>query len=393
MRPFYTLRSSQKSNQVYSFHRPSASHIAVQEAPGIAHQQQSNRTKWLGLRLWLKQRPALGSLLLLLAGLFVLWEPFNFRQYVFIPGSTLWAGFLVGGLIFLMGLVQLFQPSYSLLTGALAIIFALVSLFVALGGFGVGLILGLVGGAYAVAWKSIPMSRAAAQRLLLAKQKRGKQKQFRLGKQSLASALTNGSSSALQNGSLAVQQGNGQVGTAQDSIAVGRITPHIFWFTLSASLVVFAGLLSLIPSGALALAVNLPTPFTITADKLIVRNSRLIIGRSRAFGIPAAITFGDIEAHNIRITKEVELPIVGRVVLTLTAGKDAPAFLNGSRTDITALHAGNAQITNQVATIQADNGFQITADEEVFTNVTIKAPFASADSATLPGLTLTVTRE
>ena len=105
-------------------------------------------------RHWQRARPFWGALLLIVAGTLVLWGPLNFLQFALLPGSTLWAAILVGGLLVAMGLIQLFAPSYALITGAVGIVLSLVSLIVALGGLGIGMLLGLAGGALGVAWKA-----------------------------------------------------------------------------------------------------------------------------------------------------------------------------------------------------------------------------------------------
>jgi hypothetical protein len=52
-----------------------------------------------------------------------------------------------------MGLVELFAPSHALVAGAIGVVLALVSLITALGGFGIGMLLAVIGSSYAVAWK------------------------------------------------------------------------------------------------------------------------------------------------------------------------------------------------------------------------------------------------
>jgi hypothetical protein len=75
--------------------------------------------------------------------------------FALLPGSTVWAGVLVGALLVVMGLIQLLAPSYALITGAIAIVLSLISLLVAVGGLGIGMILGLIGGAIGVAWRPL----------------------------------------------------------------------------------------------------------------------------------------------------------------------------------------------------------------------------------------------
>ena len=128
--------------------------------------QPARKRSRFSLRGWTRQRPLMGSVLVLLAGLLVLWGPLALFQFAFLPGSTIWAGLLVGAVLIVLGLIQLFAPSYALLTGALAIVFSLASLIAALGGFGIGMILGIIGGAQGVAWRSSIISWSDYQRLL-----------------------------------------------------------------------------------------------------------------------------------------------------------------------------------------------------------------------------------
>ncbi len=106
-------------------------------------------------RLWRKRRPFWGALLMMIAGLLILWGPSSLLQLAMLPGNSIWAGLLVGALLFVMGLIQLLAPSYALITGAIGIVLSLVSLIVALGGLGIGMLLGIIGGSLGVAWKPV----------------------------------------------------------------------------------------------------------------------------------------------------------------------------------------------------------------------------------------------
>ena len=91
----------------------------------------------------------------MLAGALVLWGPTNLLRLAMLPGNSIWSGLLVGALILVMGVIQLLAPSYALITGAIAIVLSLISLIVALGGFGIGMLLGIIGGSLGVAWKPV----------------------------------------------------------------------------------------------------------------------------------------------------------------------------------------------------------------------------------------------
>ena len=111
------------------------------------------QSMWTRFNRWRRARPFAGAILMMLSGALVLWAPIALFRYIMLPGNTLWAAFLVGALLVVMGLLQLFVPSYALMAGAIGIILSLVSLVVAVGGLGIGMILGIIGGALSVAWK------------------------------------------------------------------------------------------------------------------------------------------------------------------------------------------------------------------------------------------------
>jgi hypothetical protein len=101
---------------------------------------------------WRRKRPFWGSLSLILSGLLILWVPLNMAPIALIPGSFSILGIVFGGMVFLLGMVALFSPRYSQLVGIMGIFFAVLSLLGALGGFLIGTILGIVGGAGCFAW-------------------------------------------------------------------------------------------------------------------------------------------------------------------------------------------------------------------------------------------------
>ncbi|WP_141727651.1 DUF6114 domain-containing protein [Thermogemmatispora onikobensis] len=122
--------------------------------------------RWGRFRRWRRSRPFAGSILLILSGLLVLWGPAMLIRLAMLPGSTLWAGLLVGSLLVIMGVIQLLVPAYSLITGSIGVVLALVSLVASsFGGFGIGMLLGIIGGALGVAWRPVAASkRSSAQR-------------------------------------------------------------------------------------------------------------------------------------------------------------------------------------------------------------------------------------
>jgi Family of unknown function (DUF6114) len=111
------------------------------------------KRQWYRIRRWCGQRPCWGAFCILLASLLILWEPVSVLQSDISPTSTPWAGMLVGGLLLVMGLVALLAPTHALVAGAACVVLSLVSLITALGGFGIGMLLGIIGSSYVIAWQ------------------------------------------------------------------------------------------------------------------------------------------------------------------------------------------------------------------------------------------------
>lgn len=108
---------------------------------------------WSRFRLWRKQRPFWGSLFLILAGILVLGGPMSLFPMVMVSGGTISEGLLVGTLLVAMGLLQLLSPSHALVTGSIALVLSFASVLVALGGYGIGVFLGIIGSALGIAWR------------------------------------------------------------------------------------------------------------------------------------------------------------------------------------------------------------------------------------------------
>jgi len=122
-------------------------------SPLADNSQTSTNSRWYRIKHWFQLRPCWGVFCVLFASILMLWGPLFLLQSPIIPPSSLWAGLVVGGLLFAMGLIELFAPSYALVAGAIGVVLSLVSLITVLGGFGLGMLLGIIGSSYAVAWK------------------------------------------------------------------------------------------------------------------------------------------------------------------------------------------------------------------------------------------------
>lgn len=103
----------------------------------------------------------MGAILTLISGLMILWVPLNLYLSTFLPGSVAIIGLLFGGLITLMGLMSLFLPGASKALGIIVIFLSILSVIGALGGFLIGTIFGIIGGALLTAWRMVPAEEAA----------------------------------------------------------------------------------------------------------------------------------------------------------------------------------------------------------------------------------------
>ncbi|HET7658282.1 MAG TPA: DUF6114 domain-containing protein [Bacillales bacterium] len=103
---------------------------------------------------WKSSRPFWGATMILLAGLLILYIPIQLYAIAFAPGSFAFVGLLFGGLILIIGGLSYVYPSFSTVFGVMAIFLSVLSVMGALGGFVVGTILGIIGGALCVGWKA-----------------------------------------------------------------------------------------------------------------------------------------------------------------------------------------------------------------------------------------------
>jgi Family of unknown function (DUF6114) len=112
----------------------------------------------LAFRHWRWQRPFWAGLLTLLAGLPIAYFPYanlTLGQLTVRMATTAGSGSLIiGVLLFVLGLTMWFQQLVRVFAGVASILLGLVSIVVSnFGGFLVGFVLALVGGALAVSWE------------------------------------------------------------------------------------------------------------------------------------------------------------------------------------------------------------------------------------------------
>ncbi|MET7356838.1 DUF6114 domain-containing protein [Streptomyces sp. NPDC005562] len=111
----------------------------------------------LRFRGWRGQRPFWGGLLTLLGGIPIMYFPYanlTLGTMTIRMATTAGAGSLIiGVLLVVLGLTMWFQPHSRVFAGVAAILLALVSLVVSnFGGFVIGFLLALIGGALGVSW-------------------------------------------------------------------------------------------------------------------------------------------------------------------------------------------------------------------------------------------------
>ncbi|GAA4864872.1 DUF6114 domain-containing protein [Kitasatospora terrestris] len=124
-------------------------------------------------RAWRRSRPFWGGLLAMIAGLPILYFPYahlSFNGMTVAMSTTAGAGsMLIGLLMVALGLTAWFQPLVRVFCGVATTILALISIPVSnLGGFGLGLITGLIAGGLLCAWaplkpEAVPVEAQAAE--------------------------------------------------------------------------------------------------------------------------------------------------------------------------------------------------------------------------------------
>lgn len=111
------------------------------------------RSSWRWFRAFRRTRPFWGGLWLALGGTAVVWLGAYPIALALGGGFNRSAAYILGGSMVLFGLVAWFSPLYARLVGLLGVVFALAA-FVGsnLGGFLIGSVLGILGGAMVWGW-------------------------------------------------------------------------------------------------------------------------------------------------------------------------------------------------------------------------------------------------
>lgn len=111
------------------------------------------RAAWRWFRAFRRTRPFWGGLWLVLGGWTVLKFSLGSIQLVSVVGFNSLAGYLVGGGMMLCGLIPIAAPAQRVTFGLIGTVLAVVSLVLSnLGGFLVGMLLGVLGGAMTASW-------------------------------------------------------------------------------------------------------------------------------------------------------------------------------------------------------------------------------------------------
>ncbi len=109
----------------------------------------------------MEEKPTAAFVLSLIAGIFILLGGLVIAalgallaSFFFGVGIVLAIIGLAFGIIVLVGAIMLYmQPEQHVTWGVIILVFSILSIFTALGGFFIGLILGIIGGALAISWK------------------------------------------------------------------------------------------------------------------------------------------------------------------------------------------------------------------------------------------------
>ena len=104
-------------------------------------------------RAWRRGRPFAAGLSILLSGIEIYWTPHSSVGKLLSMGLPGISSIFIAIFLVIFGITVWFFPTYRFFSGVASILLALLSLVATnLGGFFVGFLLGMMGGAFAVAW-------------------------------------------------------------------------------------------------------------------------------------------------------------------------------------------------------------------------------------------------
>ncbi|MDZ7730123.1 MAG: DUF6114 domain-containing protein [Natrialbaceae archaeon] len=118
----------------------------MSEEPTVSRRQQFAE--------WRRSRPFWGGVIMMLAGFVIGYIPVNLAMSIgLIPTDFGMMGLLFAIFVVLCGLFAVIQPNLATFFGSAGILLSITSIFGALGGFGIGTLLGILGGSLIIAWE------------------------------------------------------------------------------------------------------------------------------------------------------------------------------------------------------------------------------------------------
>ncbi|MFD1515008.1 DUF6114 domain-containing protein [Halomarina rubra] len=134
--------------------------VSTVRQSGPVQRAASYRSRW---QSWKHDRPFWGGVLLTLSGLVIGIIPLDLAmKFALIPTEFAFVGLIFAVFVVLCGLFALAKPELAEFFGAAGMLISIISIFGALGGFVVGTLLGILGGALCIAWVHPSEESAAA---------------------------------------------------------------------------------------------------------------------------------------------------------------------------------------------------------------------------------------
>ena len=126
-----------------------------------------NRRARTRLRTWRRTRPFWAGLWTVLGAALITYGPATAFKLILVSGDVVWLGMLIGALIGVLGLFLWFTPALRYLLSVVIVLLALVSFITSdLGGFVIGMVLAILGGAMGFAWTDGPKFQVRRRRRL-----------------------------------------------------------------------------------------------------------------------------------------------------------------------------------------------------------------------------------
>jgi hypothetical protein len=178
--------------------------------------------------------------------------------------------------------------------------------------------------------------------------------------------------------------------TTTELPVIGETRRNIFWTVLLIALLALTALISLASRGAIAMAAEIPVPFTTTNQLIRGSNFKLYPGVSSADkNTPVVVQQLDATITGMKVIKQFS--ILGHTVtFTMSAGNSTPVTASGLTIDAKSLHVDSVRFSNMTLSAGGNGGLENDASSAVFTNATITSPFLLANSMTLPGLSISL---